>query len=453
MQNLDPCERQLQRVGGNLRQGRFQPLPQHRRADKDADRAIVLDHEPRILLARAAALDERHCGEPVIAAIDQAAVQRLVLVPADFAERALEGDVIVAGVELGLRLIRHQLAGMEWQLRLLNEIFSAEIHRIEAEIAGHDVQQALAEKIRLEPSWRAQCADRRLAGDKGFHCQRDIADAVRPRQELRGLGRNDATIGADVSAHIAADMSAHGENRAVALACNLKFTIDLARMVRRGEMLAAVLDPFHRLADQPRRERNEKILRIELALDAEAAADVDLDHVDVGLGDTKHRRERATVEEQNLGGAEHRESFFRRVPFRNLAAGLQRRSGQSVATECFLARVFRLGEGRFGVAERRHVAHRAVAEPVEQCGFIMRRHMPVRQRRQALDVQFDLFQRILGQRLRLSHHHSNRLADIAHLVLGDDRLQIALELGQVGKPQRDHRHVADLRRRHHRVHA
>ena len=58
------------------------------------------------------------------------------------------------------------------------------------------------------------------------------------------------------------------------------------------EMLAAVLDPFHRPADQARRERNQEIFRIELALDAEAAADIDLDHVDVGLGDAEHRRER-----------------------------------------------------------------------------------------------------------------------------------------------------------------
>ena len=72
------------------------------------------------------------------------------------------------------------------------------------------------------------------------------------------------------------------EDGAVARARDLELAIDLARMIGRDQMLAAILDPFHRTADQPRRERNEKILRIELALDAEAAADVDLDHVDVG---------------------------------------------------------------------------------------------------------------------------------------------------------------------------
>jgi hypothetical protein len=33
---------------------------------------------------------------------------------------------------------------------------------------------------------------------------------------------------------------------------------------------------------------------------------------------------RAAVEEQHLGRAEHREAFFRDVPFGDLAAGLQR---------------------------------------------------------------------------------------------------------------------------------
>ena len=87
-------------------------------------------------------------------------------------------------------------------------------------------------------------------------------------------------------------MPAHGENRAVAPARDLHLAIDLARVVGRDQMLAAILDPFHRPADEPRRERDQKILGIELALDAEAAADVDLDHVDVALGDPEHRRER-----------------------------------------------------------------------------------------------------------------------------------------------------------------
>ena len=90
----------------------------------------------------------------------------------------------------------------------------------------------------------------------------------------------------------ATHVPAQGEDRAVARAGDLQLAVDLARMVGRDQVLAAILDPLHRTADQARRERDEEILRIELALDAEAAADVDLDHVDVGLGDAEHRRQR-----------------------------------------------------------------------------------------------------------------------------------------------------------------
>ncbi len=123
--------------------------------------------------------------------------------------------------------------------------------------------------------------------------------------------------------------------------------------------------------------------------------------------------------------------------------------------EFFLPGVFRFGKGRIGVAEFRLIAHRAVAaRRLEQQRLVRRRHMPVRQRRQPLDIHRDRFQRVLGRPLRLRHHHRDRLADVAHLVLGDDRLQIALELRQVGQPQRDDRHAfADFRRRDHRMHA
>ena len=153
-------------------------------------------------------------------------------------------------------------------------------------------------------------ADRRLAGDEGLHGQRDVADAIRPRQELRGLGRHHAAVGADIGAHVGADMPAHGEDRAVALCTRSRSRNRPRANDWSRQMLAAVLDPFHRPADQPRRERDQEILGIELALDAEAAADVDLDHVDVVFGDAEHRRERAAVEEQHLGGAEHGQPRF-----------------------------------------------------------------------------------------------------------------------------------------------
>ena len=67
------------------------------------------------------------------------------------------------------------------------------------------------------------------------------------------------------------------------VAGDLDVAFGLARMVHRHQVLAAVLGPFHRPADMAGGERDEEILRIELAARAEAAADVVLHHVDRAL--------------------------------------------------------------------------------------------------------------------------------------------------------------------------
>ena len=74
--------------------------------------------------------------------------------------------------------------------------------------------------------------------------------------------------------------------------------------------------------------------------------------------------------------------------------------------------------------------------------------------RQRLDVEYDVLERILGERGALRHHHGDRLADVAHLGAGDHRLAESLRLGKRIEPQRDHRDVGpDLPRGDDRVHA
>ena len=76
--------------------------------------------------------------------------------------------MIVAGVEVGLALVGHELAGRERQLGLADQVLAAEVHGIEAEITGDHVDEALAEEVRLEPAGRTDGADRRLARHQRF---------------------------------------------------------------------------------------------------------------------------------------------------------------------------------------------------------------------------------------------------------------------------------------------
>ena len=88
-------------------------------------------------------------------------------------------------------------------------------------------------------------------------------------------------VGADIGAHGRSQACPRSaEDRAVAIAGDLQLALGVARMIGGEQMLAAVLDPFDRPAGQARGKRNEKILGIELAARAEAAADVVLHHAD-----------------------------------------------------------------------------------------------------------------------------------------------------------------------------
>src|SRR5213075_2200470 len=115
-------------------------------------------------------------------------------------------------------------------------------------------------------------------------------------------------------------------------------------MIRRDHMLASILDPFHRLAELARGERDEKVLRIELAAHAERAADIGLDHVD-GLDRyaAEHLRKRAPVLEIYLGRAPKRELAVARHDHQ--ASRLERHGAVAMTAKAPLAHVCRPTEG------------------------------------------------------------------------------------------------------------
>ena len=132
---------------------------------------------------------------------------------------------------------------------------------------------------------------------------------------MRDVAHRRHAVRPHIGADVAPDVAAQPENGAVAVERDLDIAVGLARVRDRHEMLAPVLDPFHRMAELARREGDQKILRIELAARAEAAADVVLDVVDGLLRQPHHRRHGAAVEERKLRRARHGE-MPRRRPIR-----------------------------------------------------------------------------------------------------------------------------------------
>src|SRR5262249_39923380 len=138
-------------VGGDLRECRLESLADAGRADEDGDAAIDFELQPGVLpRARGAAFDVAADRHSVPTAVDEFSVEHLLLHPAEFREVTVERLAIVAAVALALDLrtkhgcepIRH-LGGAD-------EIASSEFDAIEVQVLCHEVEQALAEEIRLE---------------------------------------------------------------------------------------------------------------------------------------------------------------------------------------------------------------------------------------------------------------------------------------------------------------
>src|SRR5437764_15122520 len=103
-------EGQRQRVRRDLSKDGFEPLPQRRRANIDGHRAIRLERAFRVFTRPCPAAFHEACGgKAVIAALDQLSLHVPLLLPTELLEETVEGRMIVAGIVLGWRLIRHEL--------------------------------------------------------------------------------------------------------------------------------------------------------------------------------------------------------------------------------------------------------------------------------------------------------------------------------------------------------
>src|SRR3954454_21984239 len=132
-------------------------------------------------------------------------------------------------------------------------------------------------------------------------------------------------------------------------------------MIGGEQMLAAILDPLYRPAAEARRKRDQKVLRIEFAARAEAAADVVLHHADSAFRQAEMFCQHAPIEERDLGGAVDGQSSARRIPFRQEAARLHRDGAVALDREVLAASVCRAAESGIGIAAQTGKGEREIA--------------------------------------------------------------------------------------------
>ena len=282
-----------------------------------------------------------------------------------------------------------------------------------------------------------------------------MRNAIWPAENLRDIACRGRPIGADVGALIGQRVAAQRADGPVFVAGDFQLAFCLAGMIGGGEMLAAVLDPFDWPAGEAGRERNQKILRVEFTARAEAAADVVFHHPDRALGQVHLLRQNAPVEEGDLGRAVHREATAGGIPFRKQAARLHGHRGVPLDRKRLAVHVRRVLEGARRVAAHAGERERAVApRGVEQQAMIARGGGAARDRRQWLDGERDRIEGVLCGAGRLRQHDRDRLAHVAHLVVGDHGLLERPERRGRILPQRNGGDGgADLGRRDDAVHA
>ena len=198
-------------------------------------------------------------------------------------------------------------------------------------------------------------------------------------------------VGAHIGALVVPELVVEGEDAALGVECGADLVALLARMVGADEMLAAVLDPFHRAREPHRRDADQHVLGIDLAANAEAAADMGFVHMDRRRAAPEHVGEQVAVAMRHLGGAMQFEDVARGVVAADGAARLQRHA--AVPADGKIELDHRLGarehgvdvaialadDGRLGVAAGRELAGlRIGVEQHRQLGDVDRRRGPRR---------------------------------------------------------------------------
>ena len=260
--------------------------------------------------------------------------------------------MIVAGIVFPAqrRLIRELLP--------LDEVLQPQFGRVHAELLRQDIHAALDAIGGLRDAERAAIGDaaRRLVGVDAVDRQMRHREVVGAGDDVEEPGRPFRRIGAGVErAMIGQHMDAQAGDLALLGRRDFGGHVVVARKRGGGEVLDAVLDPFHRFAGDDRGDRRTNIAGIGADLVAETAADVGRDHVDLVLREFRDQRHHGADHMRRLERAPDRQLALDLVEGADALAGLQRRRMGAVIGDHLLDRHLRLAEGGVGqvlVADR-----------------------------------------------------------------------------------------------------
>jgi hypothetical protein len=251
---------------------------------------------------------------------------------------------------------------------------------------------------------------------------------------------------AQPGAHVGDEPVDQGHDPPVAVEPDLRVVPLLARVIRRHEMLAPILDPLHRPREAHRGPRDQQVFGVELAPHAEPAAHLQLDEVDQVLGMAQEVGQHAPVEMRELGDPPQSQQARAGVERRRQAAGLQRDAGVSLDDEMLAhARVGRgHGGGRIALARLEPVHHVSAQDVVEHGRVVPDGPARVGDGGQGLVADLEQVDGILGDVPAVGDHEGDRLSHVADAVPGERPLQAGGVADPVPGPCRNTGDVAEV---------
>ena len=197
-------------------------------------------------------------------------------------------------------------------------------------------------------------------------------------------------------------------------------------------MLAAVLDPAHRVSNLQRDRRDRDVLRHQAVLAAEAAADVGRDDADLVLGQPKDARQPDALHVPALGREINDELVHPVVPVGEHAAAFERHRRLPVHPE-FPAHAHRRRCEHLRIAFDHGAGDVGVVGPVIEHAraTLLHRRDAVDDRRELLHINAHLIGQIFGERASRRQAGGDTLPHIAHALVGERRIRAELVLRQL----------------------
>ncbi len=310
-----------------------------------------------------------------------------------------------------------------------NQVAPPDFRGIDAELMGGEIEQPLDHEHAVLAAGAAIGRHDRQIGEDGGEGRVIGRHHVGTEQGALAVDRHREPVRI-IGAAIVQEDVLDAEDAAVARKRNLG-VMDLAALLGGGEkMLEPVLDPFDR-AIQPHRDPGQRdLFRIEHHdFRPEAAADKGRDDAHLPFAEAEDAGQAVADEHRRLRRVPDRHVLAARVPLRHHAARLDRGRNAVLIAETALQDQMRLS-GRaavvaLGLVDLRGDIGAEIVVHQRRAGA--KRRFEIDHRRQRLEIDLDIVERVFGNVAALGNDDGERLADVADLVPGERHLGALVE--------------------------